>query len=412
MVTVALLGAGRVGRAVAGRLSHAEGRAGRRARIAVALVRDPARGDRGSLAASALTSDPDEVFAARPDVVVELLGGVEPAATLVARALAGGIPVVTANKSLLAAHGADLAAAAAARGVALLYEASVMAGVPFLGALARRREAATISRLQGIVNGTSNYVLTRMADGSSLATALADAQRLGLAEPRPDNDVQGIDAAEKLAVLVHHLGWGRLPAAGIETSGIAPLDPTDLAAAQRFGGSIKPLVLARRGDDGVAAFSGPAFVPAEHQLSGVQGADNALVLTTATGDVTYRGPGAGPDATAATVIDDLFEAVERRAPAPAPTASAIRPLAPATGWFVRLGGARLPAWEDVADLCGAWGVWMRRTEVLRGPLSPGRLGDRAYLLTHPAAPARLHAALDALRHATGLDMLAIRAVEG
>jgi homoserine dehydrogenase len=403
MVTVALLGAGRVGRAVAGRLPRAEGRGGRRARIVVALVRDPARRDRGSLAGGgALTGDPDAVFAARPDVVVELLGGIEPAATLVARALACRIPVVTANKSLLAAHGAALATEAAERGVPLLYEASVMAGVPFLGALARRREAAAVSRLQGIVNGTSNYVLTRMAGGASLAGALDDAQRLGLAEPRPDNDVQGIDAAEKLAVLVHHLGWGRLPAPAIETAGIGALEPEDVAAARLFGGSIKPIVLARRGADGVAAFSGPAFVPAAHQLSGVEGADNALVLTTSAGDVTYRGPGAGPEATAATVIDDLFEAVECPVPAQAPAATVLDPVAPSSGWFVRLGGARLPAWEDVADLCGAWGVWLRRSE---------RFGGRGYVLTHPIACARLHAALEALRAASGVESVAVRAVE-
>jgi homoserine dehydrogenase len=402
MVTVALLGAGRIGCAVAARLPRARGRDGQRARIVVALVRDPARRDRGSLRGAALTGDPEAVFTTGPDVVVELLGGVEPAATLVMRALDRGIPVVTANKSLLAAHGAGLAARAAAHGVPFLYEASVLAGVPFLGALARRREAASVSRIQGIVNGTSNYILTRMAAGVTVAGAVADAQRLGLAEPSPDHDLLGLDAAEKLAVLIHHLGWGRVAPAAIETSGIGALDPHDLAAARLFGGSIKPLVTAARGAGGLMAFSGPAFVPAAHQLSGVEGVENALVLTTRTGDVTYRGPGAGPDATAATVIDDLFEAAEREPRPPGPNAADLHPTTLSTGWFVRLGGPRLPAWEDVGDLCGAYGVWMRRTE---------RFADRGYLLTHPAAPDRLSGALGALRAAAGLEGLAVRAVE-
>lgn len=402
MVTVALLGAGRVGHTVAARLARARGRRGQRARIVAALVRDPARPGRAPLAADVLTGDPDVVFAAHPDVVVELLGGVEPAVTLVSRALGCGIPVVTANKSLLAAHGVDLAARAVEHRVPFLYEASVLAGVPFLGALARRREAAAVSRIQGILNGTSNYVLTRMAAGTSLAGALTDAQRLGLAEPRPDNDVKGVDAAEKLAVLILHLGWGRLPPSEMETSGIDVLDPEDLAAARLFGGSLKPLVLAERDPNGITAFSGPAFLPNAHQLSPVDDVENALVFTTSNGDVTYRGPGAGPDATAATVIDDVFEAVEREAPTPAPRAARLHSRAPSTGWLVRLGGTRLPAWEDVADLCGAYGVWARRTE---------RVGDRGYLLTHPASSGRLRAALDALRASAGLESLAVRAVE-
>jgi homoserine dehydrogenase len=401
MVAVALLGAGRVGRAVAERLPRAQGRAGQRARIVAALVRDPGRCERGSLA-GAVTRDPDAIFAAAPDVVVELLGGVEPAATLVARALDRGIPVVTANKSMLAAHGPALAARAADRGVPLLYEASVLAGVPFLGALARRGEAADVSRIQGILNGTSNYVLTRMAQGASLAAALAEAQRLGLAEPRPDHDIRGVDAAEKLAVLIHHLGWGRLPPDAIETAGIDGLEPEDLAAARAFGGSIKPLVFAAREVHGVTACSGAAFVPAAHQLAGVEGADNALVLATATGDVTYRGPGAGPAPTAATVIDDLFEAAGRGAPVRPPTAAACVSMAPLTGWFVRLSGECLAPSEELTDRCAAYGVWMRRTE---------RLDGRAFLLTHPVDAGRLRAALDVLCTATGTRALALRAVE-
>ncbi|CAN5421791.1 homoserine dehydrogenase [soil metagenome] len=401
-IDIALLGLGCIGAAVTRRL--VDGQGGHHIQVTGALVREPARRRDLPLRGDTLiTSDPDAIFARRPDVVVELLGGLDPAFTLVARALTLGIPVVTANKSLLAARGHELDALAARAGVPLLYEASVLAGVPFLGALARRPHASTISRLQGIVNGTSNFVLARMAAGASFAAALAEAQRLGLAEPEPAHDVHGIDAAEKLTVLLRHFGWGHVAPSRVETSGIAALTPDHLEGARKSGGTIKPIVLAARSHDRIAAFSGPAFLPHAHRLSGVNGVDNAVVLSTSYGDLVHSGPGAGPDATAATVLDDVIEAAERRPVAPARRDVAIDAGELETGWFVSLSGAGpLPPCEEVADFLGSHGIWMRRSS---------RDGNAAFLLTYPAPKARIDGALAALHAAAGTTSLALRAVE-
>lgn len=404
---IALLGLGRIGSAVARRIASGAGH--HRARIAAALVRDPARRREAPLPDGAtITNDPDALFARQPDVVVELLGGVEPAFTLVARALALGIPVVTANKSLLAARGRALESLAADRGVPLLYEASVLAGVPFLGALARRPHAASLSRIAGILNGTSNFVLGRMDSGASFDGALADAQRLGLAEPQPDNDVQGLDAAEKLAILIRHFGWGHIAPGRIDTSGIDGLDPAVLAAARACGGIIKPVVLGERSGTRVTAFAGPAFLPGAHRLARVTGADNALVLSAPYGDLVYAGPGAGPDATAATVLDDVGEAVTGRN---RPAHEEPRPLLdvgePDTAWFVWLtADDGVPSGEEGAARLGAHGIWLRHTSLGAGTGAGG-----CALLTCRVPKARLDAALAALRAATGCTSAALRVLE-
>ena len=195
-VDVALLGCGTVGSALA-RLAAPDAAGPLPLRLTGALVRDIARA-RDRRALPALTLDPHSLLDRSPDVVVELLGGLEPARSLVLEALGRGIPVVTANKSLLAHHGAELRAAAHAAGTPLLYEAAVLAGVPFLGTFARRPHAAGIHGIVGIVNGTTNFVLGRCADGARLDAAVREAQARGYAEPDPASDLDGIDAAEKL----------------------------------------------------------------------------------------------------------------------------------------------------------------------------------------------------------------------
>jgi homoserine dehydrogenase len=398
-LAVALLGAGVVGSAVARRLTAA---GAAQARLVSALVRDAGKRRETAFPPGILTSDPSVLFATKPDVVVELLGGIEPAFTLVSRALSLGIPVVTANKSLLAARGGELERRAAAAGVPLLYEASVLAGVPFLGALADRPRAAHVSRIAGILNGTSNAVLQAVAAGTPFALALADAQRRGLAEPNPEHDVRGIDAAEKLAVVLRLVGWGQVDPRAIETSAIDVVSPVDLHAAAAFDGVVKPIVLASRGADGIAAFSGPAFLPRAHRLARVDGTDNAIVLTTPHGDVVHAGPGAGPDATADTVLDDVAEAASRRARTPRPV-GVVPVTGPRTSWFIRLTApGALPAPEEIADFLGAHGIWMRRT-------SAGKAA--ACHLTWPCSRERLARALAALGHAAGTESVSLRAVE-
>lgn len=244
-----MLGLGRVGSAVvraAGPAAPWLASAGLEVVFDRALVRDVRRPGRPNVP---LVDRPQDFLAGNYDLVVEVLGGIEPARSLVATLLERGTPVVTANKTLLAAAARDLTAAALLGRTVLRYEASALAGVPFLGTLGTRPLARAVERLAGIVNGTSNYILSAMeAEGLSFAEALARAQALGLAEPDPGADVEGRDAREKLIVLLRHLGAGDARPEAIETGGIAAVDAGDFAAAGAFGGRIRPVVYARFGD--------------------------------------------------------------------------------------------------------------------------------------------------------------------
>ena len=264
-----------------------------------------------------VTTDAESVFATRPAVVVEVLGGIEPARTLVLEALRRGLPVVTANKSLVAHHGDELMDAAARAGVALRYEASVIAGVPFLGTFARRPYASALSSLSGIVNGTTNFILSHMHGGTTeYDSALTEAQRRGFAEPDPGKDVGGVDAVEKLVILIRQFAGRRVSPADIETTGIGHITAADLREAHELGGVLKPVVLAEGLDvdaAAIAAFAGPALVPARHPLAQVSLASNALRLRDIAGsELCFTGPGAGPDVTAITILDDVVEAVSVR----------------------------------------------------------------------------------------------------
>jgi homoserine dehydrogenase len=266
-----------------------------------------------------------------------------------------------------------------------------------------------VTRLEGIVNGTSNYILSAMhASGADLGAALRDAQARGLAEPDPHSDVAGIDAAEKLSVLLHHFGWGHARPATIEMSGIEALTGADVNAAQQLGGVIKPVVFAERCAGDVTAFVGPAFVSAESRLARVNGAENAITLRNSYGTLFYAGPGAGPAATAATVLDDVHEITQgdQVRAADDDGADCAGPLAtgaPETGWFIRLTSAtQLPAPESVADFLGSHGIWLRRT--LAGP-------EVAWAITWRTSRERIERALASLASSCPCDAFAIRTLE-
>jgi homoserine dehydrogenase len=263
-----------------------------------------------------ITSSEARFFSGSYDVVIEVMGGVEPAATRVARALDARIPVVTANKSLLAAHGERLSALAAARRTSLLFEASVVAGVPFLEGLARRPLAGSIDRIEAILNGTSNYILTRMADDQlPFEAALAEAQALGYAEPDPAHDITGRDAAEKLCILLRQLRIARLQPDAIPTVPIARITGSDLSRARARGGDLKPIARARTTETGLEVFVGPEFVPRDHPLGRVRGVENGVLLESRfAGRLFFTGQGAGPDVTAATILDDVITIAESLAP--------------------------------------------------------------------------------------------------
>ena len=404
-VDVALLGCGNVGAAFA-RLAARALDHHTTVRVISTLVREPGRA-RPLGASTRLIRDPRAALDDEPAVVVELLGGIEPARSILLEALARRIPVVTANKTLLARCGRELRAAARASATPLLYEGAVLAGVPFLGTFARRPHAAAVTGLTGIVNGTTNYVLSRCGDtGTTMIVALAEAQRLGFAEPDPRNDVEGIDAAEKLAVLMQHFAGREVNPGDLETSGIAALEAIQLAHAAELGGVIKAVVYADW-TGSPEAFAAPAFVPAAHPLARVDGVENAILLTSAHGRLLFQGPGAGPETTAATVLDDVREIAGGTAAVHTAAVSSCTVAAPETEWLITLRGTRLPAAHDVADLLASFGVFAHRTTAVRS--DDGR--ESRSCLAWRSTRHRVELALSALRGASGCDAFALRAIE-
>lgn len=410
-VRLALLGLGNVGQAVVRLLADETDRlraTGALPRLVAALLRDPRRPRACRLPdGCVVTADPTALLAQRPDVVIDVLPDAASAAPIVAEALRRGISVVSANKALIAAHGAALAEIADRHGAALQYEAAVIAGVPFVETLRRRPLARRATRLCGILNGTSNYVLSEVERGSGFDEALESTVRLGYAEPDATRDLSGADAADKLVILARLLGLGELQPAGIERSGVDSLDPADFVAARAVGGVIRPLAFAAAADVGIETFVGPGWLPAEHALARVRNADNGLLLDGPGGRLLFAGPGAGPEATAATLIDDALDLL--RAPHDGGVAAAApsQPgAAPLTGWLLRVGlPTDAPSWSDLCDLLAAYGVWPLRTHVLRGAVE-----ERRYLLTTPCRRADIEAA-GAHLEALGYEATALRALE-
>ncbi len=252
-------------------------------------------------------------------VVVELIGGTDEAFRLVSAALSRGKHVVTANKALLASRGDDLFRLAAERGVDIYYEGAVCGGVPVIRTLREALASDRITSIHGIVNGTTNYILTAMAEtGQSLADALADAQRLGYAEADPTLDVSGGDAAQKLCVLAQLAFGTRVVPKQVLTEGILDLEPSDFAWAREFGYALKLLAIARRGTGGQPSAGGtaetievrvhPAFIPAGSLLAGVRGAFNAVLLRSeALGPSMLFGQGAGAMPTGSAVVSDIID---------------------------------------------------------------------------------------------------------
>ena len=254
------------------------------------------------------------------DVVVELIGGVSAAKDVVATAIGAGRHVVTANKALLAAHGEEIFTSASRRGVSVGFEASVAGGIPIVNALRTGLAANRIDAIAGIVNGTSNYILTAMEEeGQDFAAALAEAQRLGYAEADPTFDVEGIDAAQKLAILAALAFDASIDFDGVRVEGISGIDIEDIRYARELGFSIKHLGIARLHDDGIEARVHPALVPDSVLISKVSGVMNAVMAHgDAVGPTLHVGPGAGGMPTASAVVADLVELARGTLPVPRP----------------------------------------------------------------------------------------------
>ena len=396
-IRVGLLGLGTVGQAVAQAAAHSA-RDGVDVSIECALVRDVARRRRAPGVAR-ITDNAEGFLRGRYDVVIDALAGREPAATLAARLLGRGVPVVSANKAMLAADGPRLRRVAARAGASLRVEAAVMAGVPFIGGLERRPLAGRAARFAGVLNGTSHFAITRMAEGLSLDAAIAEAQARGFAEPDPEADVSGADARDKLVVLAAVLLDAAIAPRDVAVDGIGDLTPADLGAAACLGGVIKPVAFAARGPRALAAFVGPAWVPARHPLAGISGVDNAIVIEGRhIPRLLFAGPGAGAGVTAATLIDDAVEAVEgqRALCGAGRDAASCRLEAPRTGWFARVsspGRAR-----DVAAGLGGAATRVAGDAARAWAIVPPADGDdipaRAAALASRGAALRLWRALD------------------
>jgi homoserine dehydrogenase len=431
-IRVAMLGCGTVGREVVRLLRDQADELTARVGAPVELVgvavrrphKHPELGDLLTTDASGLISREDV------DVVVEVIGGIEPARTLLLEALKGGKAVVTANKALLAEDGAALAEAADASGADLYYEASVAGAIPLLRPLRESLAGDRITRVAGIVNGTTNFILSAMsASGASYADALDEATRLGYAEADPSADVDGYDAASKAAILASLAFHTRVTSADVHCEGIRNVTAADIAAAEGLGCVIKLLAICERTPatrelpESVSARVYPAMIPASHPLAGVDGAFNAVfVEAEAAGQLMFYGQGAGGAPTASAVLGDLVAVARNRVVGgrgPRESAYASLPVRPMgtvpTRYHVSLDVAdRAGVLETIAGEFARHGVSIAAVRQtgdgsfepgeseagLSDALSGSEIPARLVVVTHAAPEAALAATVDVL---AGLD---------
>jgi len=340
-IGIGLLGLGTVGAGVAAILASPTGRHPLVGELALkrVAVRDLNRPRPIELSGELLTTEPEAVVDdPNVDIVVEVMGGLEPARSLILRAIAAGKPVVTANKAVIARYGEEIAAAAAAKGVYVLIEAAVGGGIPIIEPLKQSLGGNRIQKVSGIINGTTNYILSRMADeGAAYGAVLADAQQLGYAEADPAADVEGGDAADKIAILSALAYGGSVPRAAIPTEGINTLDARDVAYAAQLGYVVKLLAVAQylgTAADGAAQLDvrvHPTLLPKGHPLAGVHGVNNAILVEgDPVGQVMFYGPGAGAGPTASAVVADILNIAGIRQAAGAH--ARLDPLLAASSW--------------------------------------------------------------------------------
>ena len=461
-----ILGCGTVGSALLELLAERRGDIAARCGVALdpvaVAVRSPER-PRPGIPAELLTGDGASVVA-HPDVhvVVELIGGIDPARELLTAALAAGKPVVTANKELIATHGAELFAMARAAGVDLLFEAAVAGGIPLIRALRESLAGEPVRRIMGIVNGTTNFILSRMTtDGATYADALAEAKALGYAESDPRADVEGHDAAAKAAIMAGIVFGAEVTAADVHCEGITTLSPSDIAFARRLGHVIKLLAIAERIDDEPTQSDGapdnegegaerravttlrpcteeqagtppqfpdtddsspvhrgaerhlvptsptvavrvhPAMVPEDHPLASVRDSFNAVFIEgDAVGELMLYGRGAGGRPTASAVLGDLIDVARnlRRGPAVGPPPTAPARIHP-IGELRAAYYLALEVTDRPGVLAAVAGVFGTHGVSIRSMEQEG-LGAQARIIfiTHVACEQDMRATLDDLRH--------------
>lgn len=421
-VNVGLLGLGTVGMGTATVLhrnaAEISRRAGRGILVTRAAVRNLERADSSRISGVALTTDASEVVD-DPDVsvVVELIGGLEPARSLILRAIDGGKHVVTANKALIALHGNEIFAAAQERGVMVAFEAAVAGGIPIIKAIREGLSGNHIDWLAGIINGTGNFVLTEMRDkGREFADVLAEAQALGYAEADPTYDVEGIDAAHKLTILASIAFGVPLRFEKAYTEGISGITTQDVAYAAQFGYRIKHLGISRRCEHGVELRVHPTLIPERRLIANVDGVMNAiLVKGDAVGATLYYGAGAGAEPTASSVVADIVDVVrtltadpENRVPHLAfqPDALSDIPILPIseveTAFYLRLRALDRPGvLADITRILGDAGISIEAILQKEAQAEPSHLP--IIMLTHRVVEGRMDEAIARIEALESVD---------
>ena len=417
-INVGLMGLGTVGGGVAAALlenaSAIERKTGRSVHLHKALVRDASRSRNPEPPAGLLTTNPEDILADPSiEIVVEVMGGDTPAGEYLERALVAGKHVVTANKEVMSRRGPSLLALAQERQVNLLFEASAGGGIPIVGCLMSQLLANDIRSVRSIINGTTNYILTRMArEQAPFADALAEAQSLGYAESDPTNDVEGIDAAFKLSVLSSLAFHRPIPHESIFTEGISRLAPEDFRYAAELGYAIKSLAIAVAQPDGaVCARVHPALVPDDHLLAKVDGVYNAVEVTgDLCGQIILHGQGAGRDATTSAVMGDVLNIVRSMGSADGPpplpkpnhsggagpTNSEVQPIGElSSAYYMRLTCAdQAGVLAQIARILGDGNISI--ATVIQKDTDPGGGTAQLVITTYPSREADVQTALAAV----------------
>ena len=392
------MGLGVVGGGVASTLLHSNQsfsyKSGCPIKLKKVLVRDPTRNRSSSVPVELLTTDPRDILD-NPEVhlLIEVIGGEYPASHYIREALTRGKHVVTANKEVMAKHGPELITLAAAKKVNLLFEASVGGGIPIVGPLMKDLLANNICSIHTIINGTTNYILTRMArDRVDFREALREAQEQGFAEADPSSDIEGTDAAYKLAVLASLAFHTRVHADDVYREGISRLQAQDFRYAQELGYTIKLLAIARQDGASVQVRVHPTFVPQEHMLAKVDGVFNAVeVEGDLTGRVLFHGMGAGQNPTTSAVIGNVVEIAREissgREPIPVTGPSKSYAIAPMSSlisrYYLRLTLAdQAGVLAQIARILGSLNISI--ASVIQKDTNPESQTAEVVVTTHPA----------------------------
>jgi homoserine dehydrogenase len=415
VVRVGVLGCGNVGAPLIELISSQgaaiEARTGLRLEVTRVAVRDIAKHRPAAIDTSLLTTDADGIVN-DPDIdlVVELIGGIDPARARIHSSLKAGKPVVTGNKELLAKCGAELFQAAEGAGVDLLFEAAVAGGIPIIRPLRESLVGERITRVMGIVNGTTNYILTRMTEaGASYADALAEAQELGYAEADPTADVEGYDAGAKAAIIASIAFGASVVADDVHHEGISGITEVDIDFAKRMGFVIKLLAVAEQTDVGaICVRVHPAMVPLEHPLAAVRESFNAVFVEgAAVGALMFYGRGAGGSPTASAILGDLIDAALNRhkgshASVGQLATAVLRPLDEVESAYY----LNVEVLDRPGVLAQVAGVFGNHAVSIRSMEQEG-LGDEARLIfiTHRARGAAVQATLADLRALEAVDRI-------